>query len=103
MKKILCLCFIMFIITGCGKNKNQEWQNEMKKHATVYYEEYMKNVSGQLQNDISIEAFKNVNKNVGQKFDLKKLSSCKDSSYVTITVDSKTRKITNYTYHLDCK
>lgn len=103
MKKICIICMTVFLFVGCGNQKMDEWENEMKKYATIYYEEYMKNVGGQEKNEISIQALKNANTHSGQKFELEKLKSCKDTSYVVITVDSKTRKIQDYTYHLDCK
>lgn len=103
MKKLFWLCIPIILLTGCFGGKQGKWEKEMQKHATIYYESYMKPIEGQIKNDISISALKNVNKQEGGKFDLRKLSSCKDSSYVTITVDEKTRKIKEYTYYMDCK
>lgn len=103
MKKGLCICMVILCITGCSGQRKNEWEQEMQKHANVYYEKYMKNVNGQTKNEISIQALKDVNAKLGKTFDLQKLKSCKDSSYVTLTVDEKSRTIKNYTYHLDCK
>lgn len=103
MKKGLGICIVMLCITGCGGNHKKELEQEMQKHATIYYEKYMKNVKGQTENEISIQALKNVNTKLGDDFDLEKLKSCKDSSYVTISVDKKSRSIKKYTYHLNCK
>ena len=69
MKKILCLCAILLCFTGCGDKKRIEMENEMRKHAVIYYEEYMKGVSGQTENDISIQALKEVNAKVKHQFD----------------------------------
>lgn len=100
MKKWTAVLIFIFLIVGCrGENYNKI----MKEYASDYYETYMKNVKGQNTNIVSIKALKTVTRDGSKNYDLSKLQKCKDSSYVSVIVNAKDRKIEKYEYHMECK
>lgn len=101
MKKSIVCIITLLLVTGCGGKANYE--SIMEEYAKDYYETYMRAVQGQDKNEVSIHSLKNVNDKVGKKYDLSKLKKCKNTSYVTIIVDRKTRDIQKYEFHLQCK
>lgn len=111
-KKIILVLILGLVIvgaSGCGKTVSaEEQQNIMKEYATTYFNNHMIGIENQDEAtetiaQISISMLKQLNElDLEEKYDLSKLSNCKDESYVDLTINTETQMIEKYDFHLEC-
>lgn len=103
MKKLVLIGLLTCLLfVGCGKKLSSN-EKVMKEYATTYYNAHKKGSVDVSSPKVSIKDLKSGNEYAGDNFDLTKLSKCKDTSYVELTIDSNTRDITKYTFHMECE
>lgn len=99
MKKIL-LVALLFLTVGC--DKDSKYQEIMKEYAQTFYNEYQKGQEGLTNPTISIKQLKEANEVVSANFDLEKLKSCSEESYVELIIDNDTLEVKDVKYYLEC-
>ena len=75
----------------------------MKEYATEYFNLHMSGSEFLVDPSISLSDLKNAVAFMGDRYDLTKLSNCKNESYVTLILDKETNKIIDYKVNLECK
>ncbi|MDD2434886.1 MAG: hypothetical protein PHO63_01385 [Bacilli bacterium] len=100
MKKglVILLVILSFLLIGCVKDNLDKEEKYLKEYATDYYNKFM---TSKLDSyEITISMLEESNKTDQTDYDLSKLKSCKNDSYVTITIENE-EKI--YDFKLNCK
>lgn len=97
MKKIIIISFIAILLCGCSNKKEQTEQ--FTKLATNYYKTYGSNLNVD-EYTVTLKDLRKANKDLKQKYDLKILEDCNDSSKSTLTI--KDKKVTDTKINLNC-
>lgn len=103
MKKILLLVVILCLF-GCGastSNKNSQLEDKFLQYSKDYYQKY--SVKGFNAVNISLDSLKQANDKAKANYDLSMFNKCDNSSYVKLTIDINTQKISKVEYFLNCK
>lgn len=105
MKKVLSLSLIlcsMVALTGCGKDSISKNEETFKEFAIDHYNTYLKGTEGLKEVEISLEKLKDANERAGANYDIAKLSSCTDDSYVTLKINQTNNEVESVAYNLNC-
>ena len=102
MKKLILILTLLFIFTGCSKRENN-YEEIMKEYATEHFNLHMSGSEFLIDPNISLSDLKNAVALMGDKYDLTKLSNCKNTSYVTLILNKETNQIIDYKFYLECK
>lgn len=107
MKKGLTISLVLcglLMFTGCGeeKTKTNKYEETMKEYAVSYYNAHLKGTEGLTSTKVSVAQLKDAIEKVGDNYDMSKLSSCKDESYVELIINQTNNQVDNVNYHMQC-
>lgn len=101
-KNILVLALITcLLLVGCGNKVNYE--EVMKEYATTFYNLHKKGQENQKSLTVSIADLKEAIEIVNDNYDMSRLESCKDESYVELLIDTDTKEVKEIKYYLQCE
>ena len=105
MKKVFMFSFALcclLLLAGCGEKKNNSYDETMKEYATNYYNAELKGTEGMVTAKITVAQLRTA-KDLGYvDYDMTKLSSCTEDSYVDLNINSSTNAVDSVTYHMEC-
>ena len=103
MKKFLVLLLLPSLIFLSGCINQKKYEEAMSEYATAFYNDYQKGSIGLTNPTISITQLKEANELVQANYDLSRLESCEDQSYVELVIDEQTQDIKEIKYFLQCE
>lgn len=99
-KKILILFVCLFLLTGCV-SKEKERNKVMGTYAKDYYKKFAYDNGIDIPR-VEIKNLKAANEQLNAGYDLKRLETCTDSSYVDLKLDEN-KEVKEIIYRLNCK
>ena len=110
MKKIFTISLILvglFTFTACGKQESKEqketvYESTMKEYAISYYNYALKGTEGLTEKDITVGKLRDAVKQNIVSYDMSKLESCSDDSYVKLIINQTNNDVDKVEFHMSC-
>lgn len=107
MKKGLTISLVicgLLMFTGCDENgtKTNKYEETMKEYAVSYYNAHQKGTEGLTSTKITVGQLKEAIEKIGDNYDMTKLSSCTDSSYVELIINQTNNDVDSVNYFMEC-
>jgi len=107
MKKVLAISLVLcglFIFTGCGEKETEisKYEDAMREYAISYYNSFLKSTESLTEANITVGRLKKaVNLGVAS-YDMSKLATCSDESYVVLKINQTNNDVDSVEYHMEC-
>ncbi len=104
MKRVFAVCATLcclFVVAGCEEKLNAN-EKTMKEYATNYYNSMLKGTEGLTTTNITVKQLRDARELNVVDYDMSKLASCTEESYVELTINTTDNSIDKITYHLQC-
>ena len=106
MKKILTISMVLglLVFAGCegGKQQANKYEETMKEYAISYYNAHLKGTEGLTSTQITVGQLKDAITKIGDNYDMSKLESCTDDSYVELIINQTNNGVDSVNYHMNC-
>ena len=104
MKRILMTSLVLcglLLFTGCGEKKLNSYEKTMQEYATNYYNSALKGTEGMTSTKITVKQLRNA-PTAYFNYDMTKLESCTEDSYVELSINTTDNSIASINYHMEC-